>query len=119
MARVLQQHDVAGAREHRVRVGLRRAPRDRDDLRTRDDRRELVGVDDVGADHDVGRQARAQRLELAGVRRPAAEQLAAEAQRVLDGMKALEHDDARLSPGARDVTQLHRSAARACPCSRP
>ena len=102
----------AGLGDDAVRVGLARPAGDGDDLRARDDRRELLDVDDGRIERDVGREPGGQRRQLVRVGRPDAEQLGAEAHRVLDRVKALEHDEPGIAAGAADLVEPHRRRKR-------
>lgn len=61
----------------------------------------------MGASGHVGREAGAEVLQLGGVGGPGAEDVSAEAQRVLEGVEALEHDQPGVATGVADVGELH------------
>jgi len=111
--RVLEQHQRLRSRsrhEHgRRRLG--RTARHRHELRPRHHGRQRLALHHVRRQRHVGREARPELLDLRGVRRPGAEQLTAEAQRVLDRVEALEHDEPGIAAGVGDVGEPHDGAA--------
>ena len=94
--------------QDRIGIRLRRPPRDAHHLRARHHQLERLEVHNLGLDLQVRSQARPQRLELLRIGGPDAEQLGIEADRVLDRVKALEHDEFARPPGLADVCELHR-----------
>jgi hypothetical protein len=89
-----------------VGVGLPRASRQRDHLRARDHGSQRAHVHNGRRQHHVRREPRRQSRQLVGIRRPQPQQLRPEAHRVLDGVKALEHDQTGVAPCAPQITEF-------------